>query len=319
MPSREKIVSVQERDETVRRKPPLPANLRRRLRALACTMVGLVILFLKPLFVLVDFSFHSELYSHLLLIPFISLYLVWITPHTLAFAPAPSPRFGLFPILGGLASIFGYWIAVHGGWNPATADYLAVMMFSFLAFAVGASFVFIDLLTLSRIAFPLGFLIFLIPLPEFVREAIETFSQHASAEAASLMLKLSGMPVYREGLVLQLPGFAMRVAPECSGIRSSLVLFIVGLLAGHLFLKSAWNKTLLVIAVVFLGILRNGFRIFALGQLCVQISPDMINSDLHRRGGPIFFVLSLVPLLAFLIFLRKMECRKNRLNITPSH
>ena len=58
-----------------------------------------------------------------------------------------------------------------------------------------------------------------------------------------------------------------------------------------------------------LGILRNGFRIFVIGMLCVHIGPRMIYSPVHRQGGPIFFALSLVPLFLLLSWLRRQERR----------
>ena len=77
--------------------------------------------------------------------------------------------------------------------------------------------------------------------------------------------------------------------------------------AGHLFLRSPWKKTALALAVIPLGIIRNGFRIFTLGMLCVHVNPNIIDSPLHHRGGPIFFVLSLVPFFALLFLLRRSE------------
>jgi exosortase/archaeosortase family protein len=62
---------------------------------------------------------------------------------------------------------------------------------------------------------------------------------------------------------------------------------------------------ILASAVIPLALLRNGFRIFVIGQLCVHIGPEMINSSIHRHGGPLFFILSLIPLFLLLIFLRK--------------
>ena len=56
-----------------------------------------------------------------------------------------------------------------------------------------------------------------------------------------------------------------------------------------------------------LGLLRNGFRVFTIGELCVHIGPQMINSPIHHKGGPIFFVLSLIPLFILLIALQKSE------------
>jgi hypothetical protein len=56
-----------------------------------------------------------------------------------------------------------------------------------------------------------------------------------------------------------------------------------------------------------LAILRNGFRVFVIGELCVHVSPSMIDSPIHRKGGPIFFALSLIPFFLFLVLLRKLD------------
>jgi exosortase/archaeosortase family protein len=112
--------------------------------------------------------------------------------------------------------------------------------------------------------------------------------------------------------VFELPGIVIQVAQECSGIRSSWVLFIAGLLASHLILRTRWRRLVLVAFVIPLGILRNGFRIFVIGLLCVHIGPQMIDSMIHHRGGPIFFALSLVPLFLLLWWLRRQEQRLNR-------
>jgi exosortase len=133
--------------------------------------------------------------------------------------------------------------------------------------------------------------------------------QHASAAAAAAMLRVSGMPVLQDGTYFHLHGFRLDVAPECSGIRSSIVLIIVSLVAGYVFLKSNWRRTALVAAVVPLALLRNGFRIFIISELCVHIGPEMINSPIHRRGGPIFFALSMIPFFFLLMFFRRQELR----------
>jgi exosortase/archaeosortase family protein len=99
----------------------------------------------------------------------------------------------------------------------------------------------------------------------------------------------------------------MEVAPQCSGIHSSVALFIISLLAGYLFLRLRWKRATLALAVIPLALLRNGFRVFTIGQLCVHVGPEMINSNLHRHGGPLFFVLSLVPFFLLLFFLMKSD------------
>ena len=124
---------------------------------------------------------------------------------------------------------------------------------------------------------------------------------------ASLLFDATGTPVLRSGTVFELPGVVIRVAQECSGIRSSWVLFITGLVAANLFLNSAWRRFILVALIIPLGIVRNGFRILVIGLLCVHLGPQMIHSILHRNGGPLFFALSLVPLLLLLLWLRRGE------------
>jgi exosortase len=140
---------------------------------------------------------------------------------------------------------------------------------------------------------------------------------HASAEAAAFFFRLSGTPFLRDGVMFQLPGIGIQVAQECSGIRSSWVLFITSLVASNLFLTSPWRRAILVGFVIPLAIFRNGFRIWVIGRLCVDIGPHMIHSVVHRRGGPLFFALSLLPFFLMLLWLRRGE-RRGKIRPSPS-
>jgi exosortase C (VPDSG-CTERM-specific) len=162
--------------------------------------------------------------------------------------------------------------------------------------------------TLMRaLAFPFCLLVFMIPFPVFLREGIEGGLQHGSAVVADWMFVLSGTPFWRQGMDFHLPGMNLEVAPECSGIHSTLVLFITGLVAAQMILRQPWKRIVLCLAVIPLALLRNGFRVFVIGQLCIHIGPKMIDSPIHRHGGPFFFVLSLVPFFLLLYFLKKSE------------
>ena len=178
---------------------------------------------------------------------------------------------------------------------------------AFLSLCLGGGLIFLGRRTMRSIAFPMAFLLFMIPFPMFIMEGIETFFQHASADAASALFTLSGTPVFRQGLAFTFPTIVIEVARECSGIHSSLVLFISSLLAGYMFIRNPWKRAVLAFAVIPLGIVRNGFRIYTIAMLCVHIDPEMINSPLHRRGGPVFFALSLLPFFALLFLLQKSE------------
>jgi exosortase C (VPDSG-CTERM-specific) len=277
--------------------------------------VVLAACFAKPLFSLVRFSLHSDLYSHILLIPFVSLYLAWLKKNSLPPDSEPDRKLAALPLAAGLLSILGYFFALHSGSKLAPVDLLAWNTFSFFLLFIGAGCLCLGRQTLRALAFSLAFLIFLVPFPVIVRDAIESFLQHRSADAAELLFGLAGTPLLRHGVDFQLPGFSLQVAPECSGIRSSLVLFITSLVAGQLFLRSPWKRALFALVVIPLGIFRNAFRIVTIGELCVHVDPGFIDSPIHHRGGPVFFAISLIPFLLLLYYLRKTDVRKQE----PQH
>ena len=96
------------------------------------------------------------------------------------------------------------------------------------------------------LTFPFALLVFMVPLPDLVVAGLEDFLMRASAEVAHWFFQWSGTPVFRSGQVMEMPGTTLEVAPECSGIRSTLVLFITSLIASYLFLSSKWHRGLLV-------------------------------------------------------------------------
>ena len=280
-----------------------------RLIGGAIFLVALACLFGRDLLALIKHAAGSEIHSHIVLVPFISAYLIYIQwqqmPRQYRASFIPGILFGL----AGLAA----WVTAHrlrGGIGLISYnDYLALITLALVLLICAGGFLFLGLAWMRAAAFAMSFLLFAIPLPDHLVEFLENASKLGSAEVANAFFSLSGTPMYREGLVFQLPGIAIEVAQECSGIRSSWVLFITSLLASHMFLKSPWRRAVLVLCVIPLGLLRNGFRILVIGMLCVHLGPEMINSMIHRKGGPLFFALSLVPLFLLLRWLRRGENR----------
>jgi exosortase C (VPDSG-CTERM-specific) len=260
-----------------------------------------------PLYRLVQFAVTAQFHSYILLVPFVSLYLAWLKREGLSRHSDPVRKLAVVPLTAGAVVLAGYWLAVHATSKLADGDSLALITLSFVLFVLGAGCLFLGKETLQTIAFPIGFLVFMVPIPVFLSNWIMALLQHGSAATAYGLFRLSGTPVFRYDMEFQLPGFSMEVAPECSGIQSSLVLFLTSLLAGHLFLRTPWKRAVLILAVIPLGILRNGFRIFTIGQLCMRLGPEMIHSPIHRQGGPVFFALSLMPFFLLLIVLWKSD------------
>ena len=266
-----------------------------------------VVLFIQPLVRWADFARRMDLDSYILLVPFIAAYLLFLRGKRLSHDFASAPGWAAGFALAGTAALMACWRVGAPVPGADESDYLALTTLALLCWLVAGGFLFLGRAWMSGAAFPIGFLVFMIPLPAQVVVWLENGSKYASAEVAGLFFDLSGTPNLRDGLFFQLPDITLEVAPECSGIHSSLVLFVTSVLAAHLFLRSAWRRVLLVLLVIPLGVARNGFRIWTIGQLCVYVGPQMINSVIHRHGGPFFFTLSLLPLFLAIWWLRRGE------------
>jgi exosortase len=138
------------------------------------------------------------------------------------------------------------------------------------------------------------FLFFAVPIPGAALERTISLLQAGSAEVAYRLLQATGMPIARDGFVFHLSTLDIEVAPQCSGIRSSLSLVITGILAAYLFLRTGWARTLLMITIVPIAILKNGIRIAVLSSLAIYWDEKILASDLHHKGGVVFFILALL-------------------------
>lgn len=289
--------------------PGVAQRRERRFRKFGLFVLALACLFFLPLRALATLAVGSELHSQILLIPFVFAWLVYLRRDCLPSESSWSFGWSLSLFLIGLTALTAGFAPLKFSAPLSPNDHLTLTILAFVCFVAAGGFVFLGKTWMGALLFPFTFLIFLVPLPDQLVFWLETASKLASANAANLFFNISGTPLLRDGTVFQLPGIVIEVAQECSGIRSSLVLFITSLLVANLFLKSPWRRVALVAFVIPLGILRNGFRILVIGLLCVNYGPQMIHSVIHRKGGPLFFVLSLVPLFLFLWWLRRGEAK----------
>ena len=160
-----------------------------------------------------------------------------------------------------------------------------------------------------KAAFPLVFLFLMVPLPVSLMDSAVVVLQRGSANAAYGLFKLAGVPVYRQGFQFSLPGVDIKVAEECSGIRSCIALFITSLLAAHLFLRSNWNKLFLGLVAIPIAIFKNAVRIFTISWLGVYVDSNFLYGRLHRYGGLPFSIFALALMLPLLFAFYKWEAR----------
>lgn len=292
-------------------RPSSPRNAPHRIRHLKLLksfLIGfvLVTLALSPwLLQFIRFSLENTLYSHVLLIPAVCFYLAWqnrgklIAPSTLSWG-------GLAFSLLALAPLMYYFFGAPASLQNA----MAAIGLTFVLLTWSVVWITLGAINVHILLFPILLLVTMVPFPDTWEAGIESFLQHGSADLTYPLFQLSGITVLRENLLFRLPGITLEVARECSGIRSSLVLFIVSLVGGYLFLESPWRRLILAVAVIPLALLRNAFRIFVIGFLCVQFGRHMIDSWIHHQGGPIFFALSMIPFLGLVWFLMRGDRKR---------
>jgi len=281
---------------------PLPFSAQRRNLLALLLLFATVAWFWQPLVTLFSLTQQQEHYSHIVLIPCLSLYILYLDRKAIFASREWSPWLG--SMLIGLGAL-GYWRAV-----PATyaTDQLSMMILALVVMCWGIFVSCFGITLCRKVSFALLFLLFMVPLPSFLLDAIIGFLQRSSAEATDLLFSALGVPVYRQEFVFSLSNFTIHVAEECSGIRSALSLMITSLVAGHFFLRSAGAKMGLVAVVIPLAIVKNAFRIVGLSLLANYVDPTFItNSALHRSGGIPLFLLSLVVLLSIAWLLRRFE------------
>jgi exosortase len=243
-------------------------------------------------------------YAYIPLIPFVSIYLIYIWRHSIFQQLSHSWKLGSAFCVAGTASL-----VLAGIGTPGLSDLNrnCLLMLGFVLFWLGGFLLFFGRQSFRIALFPLLFLLFAVPIPDPPLSSLLYFLQRESSTCAAWMFQLMGVPFLRNGFDFALPGFTIRVAEECSGIRSTLALIICTALAGRLFLQRFSSRLILCLFVVPISIVKNGFRIAFLSTMAIYVSPSFLKGPLHYHGGMAFFVIALVPMFILFRLLRNRE------------
>ena len=263
-----------------------------------------LVLFARPLGWMIHFALQNDDASHILLIPPICAWVIYLEQRTIFHrlsSDIPSAVFLFF-----VAAFFYAWTTQSGAdWTLAsnlTGYALALVLLWISGFAL-----FFGRPALQDARFSLLFLFLAVPLPEFLLNRAIFVLQKGSAETTAAVFDLMGVPFLREGFVFHLARANIEVARECSGIRSSMALLILALLVVHFRLKSNWKKALFVACGLLMMMIKNGIRIATLTLLAVYVNPSFLTGKLHHDGGVVFFLLGLLFLLPVLLLLQRGE------------
>ena len=256
-----------------------------------------------------NLSLSSEMYSHLVLIPFVSAYLVFLRREE-AFSRPYRSIHSLEWILTLSASV----LLISGVLLPdLTLSAASWVFFLWIGFLLIYGY------DSSRtLLFPLFFLIFIAPAPGFLLDWIIGILLWGSDQVTALLFSLTGIPFLHDNYVYKLPRLSIYIAPECSGIRSSTALLLTALLADYLILTRWWSRGILLLSVLPLAVLKNGIRIVTLSLLAIYVDPGFMHGPLHRRGGFIFFGITLLLMGCLLLLLKKLEQSREKKRQEPT-
>jgi exosortase len=279
------------------------SDLRARLALLLAFAAVAVLLDYRPLANLI--GRRSDYYSHIILIPFVTIYFLAVNRSWVSRIERHDWRPGIgLAFAGLLLYLIAWWQARWLGDN----DFGALATFGSLVFVWGGFLLLFGRKAFRAALFPLFFLAFAIPVPQLLLDSLIYVLQVSSTEVVQWLFNLTGTTYFREGFVYQLVGINIEVAKECSGIRSTLGLIISSVLAGYLFLQSGWRRIVLLVAILPLTIFKNAVRIVTLSLLAVHVDTTFItHGALHHSGGIVFYLPSLAILFVFLWWLRKGE------------
>ena len=169
----------------------------RRLIGFLAFVILLGVAFGQPLISLAKYAVITELHSHILLVPFISAYLIYHGYKQFPKGYSSSWGWGLLSLLLGLGSLFAAGNLVKVDPALSQNDFLSLIAFSFVCLIAMGGFLFLGQKWMAAAGFPFAFLIFMVPLPDAIVHWLETASKLASAEAAALFFSIVGLPVLR--------------------------------------------------------------------------------------------------------------------------
>jgi exosortase len=241
-------------------------------------------------------------FSHGFLVPLFAAYLVWAKRETLLETKVAPTWKGIVVVA------FGLVVLIAGVYGAE----LFLSRVSLVILLAGLVLCFGGWQLLRELRFVLLVLLLAIPIPGIVFNEITFPLQILASKLASALLPLFGVPVLREGNVIELPAMKLEVAEACSGIRSLMSLFTLSIFYGYFLEKTFLRRTVLALASIPIAIAANAVRILGTG-LCVQYwDPDKALGFFHEFSGWVMFLVSLGCLLIVQRAMRLFPARRRQ-------
>ena len=263
-------------------------STRRSWVAAALLALGFAALYWQVLAKLVSDWYHDDNYSHGFLIVPLALYFVWERREKLRKIPAAPSALGFVVVLGSVAVLIAGILGSE----------LFLTRISILGTLVGVTLFLWGWGYLRALAFPLAFLLLMIPIPAIIFNQIAFPLQLLASQFGESAMGMANVPVLREGNVLILANTTLEVAEACSGIRSLVSLLTLAIVLGYFSDPRGWVRTLVAVSSVPVAIVTNGFRVAGTGIAAHQFGAAAAEGFFHEFSGWLVFVSAFLLMLA---------------------
>lgn len=232
-------------------------------------------------------------FSHGFLVPMLSLFLVLRDRNRLLALPLKPSFWGLVIIAFAMGILV---LGVLGAELFLSRVSLLILIFGLIVLFAGWNY-------FRALLFPWALLFLMVPIPAIILNQLTVPLQIFASKIAAGTLPFLGVPVLREGNIINLPAMPLEVAEACSGIRSMISLIVLAVIYGQLMEKSRSIRLLLMLAAVPVAISANSLRIIGTGLLVQYWGPGEAQGFFHYFSGWIIFLVSLLMIYALHRFL----------------
>jgi exosortase len=273
---------------------------RRTLLALLAVSASFLVLYVPVLARLTRDWIHDDNYSHGVLIIPLAIWFAWNGRGRLAaIVPRPS-HVGLGVVLGGLGLLVA---GLLGAELFLTRISLVVVIAGIVLFMGGWAY-------LRALAFPIGFLVLMIPIPAILFNQVAFPLQLFASQVGQAALGGLGIPVLREGNVIVLAHTTLEVAEACSGIRSLISLLTLGIVYGYFLDPRGGVRMLIALATIPIAILVNGARVAGTGIAAHYYGSDAAEGFFHTFSGWLVFAVAFALVFAVAHLLLRVAPRR---------
>lgn len=224
--------------------------------------------------------------SHGILVPLVSLYFIWQKREKLRQVKISNSNWGAFILIISM----GLYLLGYGGSIAVISRAMIVLsLIGLVLFALGTTF-------FKLLAFPLFFLLFMIPVPDSIVGVIALPLQLFATNISSFVIQALSLPVYQEGNMLYFTQTQLEVAEACSGIRSLVSLAMLGVIFAYMCDKGWGRKAILLASAIPLALFANILRVTGTGVLAHFYGDKVARGFIHEFSGLAAFAFGFVLL-----------------------